>query len=111
MKSPRRLEIVTVALVLLISAFPLAVYYETNQGLWWDEAVYLGLAQNMIAGEGYFLNAPGTESFRPPLFPGLIAFSWLFTGPVEAAARLIPFIAAITAVLMTYVLGRELYGH
>jgi 4-amino-4-deoxy-L-arabinose transferase-like glycosyltransferase len=80
----------------------------SNRGLWWDEAVYLGLAKNVYSGSGYFINL-GEESFRPPLFPAITAALWKVT-PSETAALLMSPLFAIASVVATYLLAKRLFG-
>ena len=74
-------------ILLLINIGFMVYFYNVNQGYWWDEAVYLGLAQNLNEGRGYWINVEGQEAFRPPLLPYLTAglFSMGFTEPLVKA--------------------------
>ncbi|MBI4017603.1 MAG: glycosyltransferase family 39 protein, partial [Candidatus Aenigmarchaeota archaeon] len=76
----------------------------TNGGIWWDEAVYAGLADGLR--HGTYALPSGTEGDRPPLFPFLLAL----IGPNVLAGRLLVFVLSLAAVYVTYLLGRELYG-
>ena len=74
-----------------------------NSGVWWDEAVYLGLSQNLRDGV-YGLD--GVESDRPPLFP---VFLSLFGADI-GTGRMIVWALSVLAVYLSYVMGREAYG-
>ncbi|MBI4019894.1 MAG: glycosyltransferase family 39 protein [Candidatus Aenigmarchaeota archaeon] len=99
----------TFALIIIILVVTAeGVYlYNINQGYWWDEAVYLGLARNIYQGNGYWINEPGTESFRAPLFPHLIAGAWAFTGVSEGIAKAIPVLFGLLSVIMSYFVARK----
>lgn len=75
-----------------------------NRGLWWDEAVYLGLAESLRSGS-YGL-ASGAEGFRPPLFSILLALS----GSDVFVGRLLAWLLSTAAVYITYRVGMELYS-
>lgn len=71
-------------------------------GLWWDEVVYLGLAQSL--GKGFYSLSPGlpVESFRPPLFPILLA-------PLSfslEAMKLLAFAVSLISIFTVYSLAR-----
>ena len=84
-------------------------YYGYNMALWWDEAVYLSLAESLVTGGGYSMNT-GLESFRPPLLPALTAGIWSVTGINEAFVFMIPPLFAIFSVFITYLLAKRYYG-
>lgn len=87
-----------------LAAFVRFALVFVNQGLWWDEAVYVGLAESLRQGT-YGLAGAG-EADRPPLFPYLLAF----VGTDVLVGRLFVWVLTSAAVYVVYVLGRELYG-
>jgi len=102
------------AKAILIIAFlaPLVVFsyfFYSNQGYWWDEAVYLGLAKNLYDGKGYYINA-NQESFRPPFFPFMISLLWKIFGQTEFVVRIIPPLFGIISITITYKLAKKLHG-
>jgi 4-amino-4-deoxy-L-arabinose transferase-like glycosyltransferase len=101
--------LVTIAIILM-AAVPLLYFYNANQGYWWDEAVYLGLARNVYEGEGYWINRPYQESFRPPLFAHLTAYLWQTFGFSEPLVKFIPPLFGILSVVVLYFFARRLYG-
>ena len=77
-----------------------------NQGMWWDEAVYLGLSRSI--SQGYYALELNTtlETFRSPLFPLLIT-------PIRESALAVRFFAAITSIVAifgVYLLGKEMFN-
>src|SRR3989338_5468295 len=59
----------------LLIAFPLLgtlALLPFNQGVWWDEAVYLGLANGLAQGRYSLDPVFPADSFRPPLLPLLL---------------------------------------
>ena len=77
-----------------------------NQGLWWDEAVYLGLGRSILHGS-YTLQENSTlEMFRPPAFP-------LLMSPLSESvllARLAVIAISAFSVLLTYHAGKRMLG-
>ena len=86
-----------------------AYFFFSNQGYWWDEAVYLGLAKNLYDDKGYCINAK-QESFRPQLFPYMIFFLWKIFGQFEIVVKIIPPIFSIFSIIATYILARKMHG-
>ncbi len=97
------------AMVLILVASPMIYFFNVNKGYWWDEAVYLGLARNILDGNGYSING-GQESFRPPLFPILIATTWKVFGFSEVVVRMWPIIFSVLTSLATYLFAKKLYN-
>ena len=97
-------------MIIIVGTVPLVYSFDPDQGLWWDEAVYLSLATNILEGNGYWMNSFGTESFRPPMFPVMIASIWAVAGINVTLIRVLPIIFAILGIIVTYLLGRELFS-
>lgn len=91
---------ILIVAVLILPTLLAAVASIHSASLWWDEAVYLGLSKSLQSGH-YWLNAPGNESFRPPLLPAILA---VFP---EQAHWLLPPIFTFLAVLAAFYLGRS----
>ncbi len=94
-----------VALAILI-ALPLLgtlALLPLNQGLWWDEAVYLGLADGLAQGRYSLDPVFPADSFRPPLFP---LFLLPFRNPL--LARLAVLGTALLAIAATALLAERL---
>ena len=71
---------------------------------------YIRIAENLLNKGSYVGLFEGPELTFPPFFPIVLAVSALVTGSVEAAARLIPFLAGVILVPIGFVLGRLMYG-
>ncbi len=97
-------------IIILIAAVPLLYFYNANQGYWWDEAVYLGLARNIYEGQDYWINKPWQESFRPPVFAYMTACMWQTFGFSEPLVKFIPPLFGILSVIVLYFFVRRLYG-
>ncbi len=78
--------------------------------LWWDETVYLSIADNIYAEHEYVFNINDEEEFRAPVFPTMIAASYFLFGSSETVARLSVFAASLLFAFAVYYLGRKLYG-
>jgi 4-amino-4-deoxy-L-arabinose transferase-like glycosyltransferase len=101
----KRLKYVLLSLILISLSAKLALVF-FNQGMWWDEAVYLGLGEGVLNGH-YSIDAQSAiETFRPPLFPVIISF---FAGNA-LLVRIIVVLISMTSVAATYFLARELFG-
>jgi 4-amino-4-deoxy-L-arabinose transferase-like glycosyltransferase len=77
-----------------------------NQGLWWDEAVYLGLGRGIMSGSYSLDPQAPLETFRPPAFPFLIS-------PLSEsilAARLAVIAISAFSVAFTYYAGKRIFG-
>ena len=89
----------------ILIAFVIRLYYfiyTYNQPLWWDEAEYMSMAKNLLYGIPYDFNPQ-----RPILFPLLMS---LFLWASEGAVRFfIVFLPSLGVVVLTYLLGKELY--
>lgn len=94
----------------LLTIIPRLYSYNINQGYWWDEAVYLGLSKNIFLGDGYWINVPGQEAFRPPLFAILTSSVWLVFGFSESLVKILPPVFGMLAILITFLFARKLYG-
>lgn len=110
MKKKRNNKIpLTLIVILLISGSLLFYFFNINKGLWWDEAVYLGLAKNLLEKKGYYINFD-QETFRPPLFPVLISIFWLFFGISENTIRFFLVIVSILSIFLTYLFTKKIFG-
>jgi len=91
---------------IILLAFMIRLYYfiyTYNQPLWWDEAEYMSMAKNILYGIPYDFNPQ-----RPILFPLLISlFLWMGEGVVKF---FIIFLPSLGSVIVTYLLGKELYN-
>ncbi len=95
-------------LVVIVAVSPLGILASLfmNQGLWWDEAVYLGLGRAIMKGQ-YSLHAEyPLESFRPPLFPFLLS---AFSDSILASRFLASSLAALSAIA-AYFLAKEIFN-
>ncbi len=98
--------------LLLLVAVPL---FFTAQGLGFldpDEGLYAGIAQSMVTTGDWVLprfnGLPYLE--KPPLFFWLAGLSLAFDPVSELAVRLWSAIAALGTVVLTWRIGRRLYG-
>jgi 4-amino-4-deoxy-L-arabinose transferase-like glycosyltransferase len=91
---------------ILLIAFVIRIYYfiyTYNQPLWWDEAEYMSMAKNILYGVPFDFNPQ-----RPILFPLLISlFLWIGEGAVRF---FISFVPSLGVVVVTYLLGKEIYN-
>lgn len=77
--------------------------------LWWDEAIYMGLAENLYHNKTYTFNFGDQEKFRPPLYPLTLAALFLITGPNESAPVCLNILITLMTAIATYLLAKELF--
>ena len=77
-----------------------------NRVLWWDEAVYLSLGKSILKGR--YEIVPKRDTFRPVLFPVLIALSFFIDG--EILVRFLIVIFSIFSIIATYYMGKKLFN-
>ena len=104
----KRIHIAFIILA-VATVIPGLYFYNVNQGYWWDEAVYLGLARNLYEGNGYFVNM-NQDSFRPPFFPALTAGMWWAFGFSEPLVKALPPLFLMLSGIVMYFFGKKLYG-
>jgi len=80
----------------------------TGQRFHGDEAIYGYWARLVASGRDPLLLSVPLD--KPPLFIYLLAGVFKLFSPTEVAARLINEVASVTAVILTYRLGRRFYG-
>ncbi len=101
----KRLKHVLISLIIFSILAKFALLF-CNEGMWWDEAVYLGLGRNVQKGLYSLESGTALETFRPPVFP-------LFISPVSDNilwARIVVVLISAISVVTTYYLSKELFG-
>jgi len=92
-------------IIIVIFLFAGSFLIQTNEGLWWDEAVYMGLGQSIMKGY-YSLDAEmSIESFRPFMFP-------LLSSPLSyslTSVRYLALIISMFAIVSVYTASKK-YG-
>jgi 4-amino-4-deoxy-L-arabinose transferase-like glycosyltransferase len=99
-------------LALLMAAVVLRAYWVVHHSTVLDEngSEYARIAENLLHHGTYVGLFEGPELMFPPLFPVLLVLGSLFTGSIDAAARLIPFLAGVLLVPTAFALARFVYG-
>jgi 4-amino-4-deoxy-L-arabinose transferase-like glycosyltransferase len=92
--------------ILILASLFRFVLIPLNEGLWWDEAVYLGLGKSITQGFYSLDQSYPLETFRPPLFPLLIS---IVSGSV-LFARIFVALISLASIISVYFLAKELYG-
>jgi len=93
------------SVIILINIIPVIYFLGMDRILWWDEVVYLSLGKSILK-ERYEI-VPGRDSFRPALFPFLIALGSLMNG--EVLIRILVTVFGIFSILATYYMGKKLF--
>ena len=103
---------VVLYLALLVAAVVLRAYWVVHHSavLSADGGEYARIAENLLRRGSYTGLFEGPELMFPPFFPVLLALSTFFTGSIDIAARLIPFLAGVLLVPVVFALGRVMYG-
>jgi len=91
--------------IILINILLTIYFFEINIPLWWDEAVYLSLGKSILKGK--YEIVPRRDSFRPALFPFMVALSFLMDG--EVLVRILVSVFNIFSILATYYMGKKLF--
>lgn len=78
--------------------------------LWWDEAIYMGLAENLYQNRTYTFNFGNQENFRPPMYPLTLAALFTITGPSETTPIHLNILIALLTAITTYLLAKELFS-
>jgi 4-amino-4-deoxy-L-arabinose transferase-like glycosyltransferase len=76
-----------------------------------DVGYYLSLAKNLFHGQGYVIPDLSPAIYRGPVFPLLISASYIAFGEAFRSALILERIFWIATILVTYFLGRELFGN
>lgn len=71
--------------------------------LWWDEAIYLGMAKWLFSGGtlGYW------EYFRPPLFAFVLGAGWWTGLPIIAWGRFLALFSSAAVMFLTFLIGER----
>ncbi len=104
---------VDLAAIMLIIAFYGYIYF-TNinayDSLMYDEAGYITMGRTLAVEHYHGIDVQGTkESYRQPLFPLMIAASFLVFGISYTAAKIPIILSAILAMIIIYLLVRKIY--
>ncbi|RLG67680.1 MAG: hypothetical protein DRO11_09850, partial [Methanobacteriota archaeon] len=108
----RKLDLLLI--VLLVLAATVVMFWRLGEGSLsdYDEADYAQSAREMLWTHDF--NTPrwnGMEFFdKPPACQWLTALAYKVFGVNEFSARCVSALSGVLAVLMTYVLGRDLFG-
>ena len=97
--------------LILIFSLALKIQMPEKRSLWWDEAVYLGLAENIYSDHIYHFNIGNQEQFRPPLLPVLIAILRPFFGSFEGAGTFLTITASLVSIAMIYYIIAKMYNN
>ncbi len=73
-----------------------------------DEAAYHHLAVRLASGQGYTTDDGRPTSWRPPLWPGVLAGLYRVTGPSAAAARVLQMVLGTLLVGLVILLARAM---
>ena len=71
--------------------------------LWWDEAIYLGMAKWVFSGGalGYW------EYFRPPLFAFVLGFGWWAGLPILVWGKIVALLSSFAVMALTFFIGER----
>ncbi|MBI1881063.1 MAG: glycosyltransferase family 39 protein [Chloroflexi bacterium] len=107
--SPLHHWIVVVPGLAVLAALVLPANLLTTQRFHHDEALYTTWALQITSGADPWLTQ--TPIDKPPLFLYVVAGAMGLLGATEAAARVPSLLATALTVLLTFCLGRKLYGN
>ena len=94
-----------IAVIITLFIFSNAVFLAFYSDVWWDSAVYLGMGKYI-----YSLGSSGLwEDYRVPLLPSLLGMVWALHLNLVYYARFISLAFAVLVILMTYIMGNEIF--
>ncbi len=79
------------------------IYFNANQSLWWDEADWLSIAKHWAFGVPF-----DVSTMRPPFFPAIVAFLYVF-GANELVIRIFMLAVSVAGIYLTYLIARDLF--
>ncbi|QQG39682.1 MAG: glycosyltransferase family 39 protein [Candidatus Aenigmatarchaeota archaeon] len=94
-------------LVVVLSAAYSTSFLFVNEGMWWDEAVYLGLSHGLMEGHYSLYSGTSVESFRQPLLPLVLAALGIDT---VFPSRVVVLLFGLATIPLVYLAGRRVYG-
>jgi 4-amino-4-deoxy-L-arabinose transferase-like glycosyltransferase len=89
-------------LIIIFAAILRLIFLIRDQSFWWDEAVYLAMA-DAFKGNFYFF-----EYFRPPLFPFLLT---IFQATSLWLAKLFSLVVSVVNLIILYYLSRKVWDN
>ena len=76
-----------------------------------DEQHYARLGANVLAGNGYGMEAGQPTSIRPPLYPAMLAATWFFTGSGNLqAVRVVQIGLSLLTTWVAFLIGRRVHS-
>ncbi|MFH1126743.1 MAG: glycosyltransferase family 39 protein [archaeon] len=100
------------AIILIIGLFGYIYLSNINayDSLMYDEAGYITMGRTLAVEHYHGIDVQGTkESYRQPLFPLMIASSFLIFGISYTAAKIPVIISALMAMIVIYMLVQKIY--
>ncbi|MBD3319300.1 hypothetical protein GF342_05320, partial [Candidatus Woesearchaeota archaeon] len=92
----------TVLIFLLLSLLLRILILFFDNRVWWDAAVYIGMAKVFVTGTGLW------EAVRPPFWPLLLAGGLLLRTDIALYGHLLQFAFVIGTLLLVYLIARRL---
>ncbi len=99
-----------ILLLILIISLAAKIQIPEKRALWWDESVYLGLAENIYFEHSYHFNIGDQEQFRPPLLPLLLALAYPMFGSFESAGIFLNILISLVSILVMYYIVGKVYN-
>lgn len=101
-KIPRERIIPILIGIMILAAGIRGLYFAKQWSVWWDETVYLSMA-DAFAGNNYFF-----EYFRPPLLPFMLYIFGTFAGITIVAGKVFSLLVSMATVAVSYLLVRKI---
>ncbi len=92
--------------ILLLSLLIRIVYLLSKQSLWWDSHVYLSMGKHIFSSG----NLGVWEAFRPLVHPIILGAFWKIGLDPLFVGKILDLIFSLTAIYLTYLVGKELFG-
>ena len=112
-KIPVSISKIDIAAILLIIILYGCIYIaniNAYDSLMYDEAGYITMGRTLVVEHYHGIDVQGTKEFyRQPLFPLMIAASFLIFGITYTAAKIPIILSAILAMIIIYLLVQKIY--
>ncbi len=89
--------------ILILSAILRLIFFSRFSGIWWDSAVYIGMAKSMFGTFGFW------EFLRPIGWPFILGLLWKLNLDVVFFGRLLEVFCSFGIVYLVYLIGKKIF--
>lgn len=92
--------------IILVFSLLVRLYYSGYDAVWWDSAVYVGMAKYIFS----FGNSGFWEISRPLVTPMILGFFWKLGANPYVTGRVLDVFFSLGCVFLTYLIGKEIFS-